>query len=912
MTRAYKLILIFCLAMVSAGMATHNRAGEITYKRIQPFTKVVGGVTVPVYTYSITVIKYTADGPSIADRCVDTIFFGDGDRGIAPRNNGANGSCCPDFNGSKVPCGSIIINDPGYKVKQNIYTIIHTYPGAGTYIIRTFDPNRNADVHNIPNSINLPFYIESKLIIDNFTGANSSPVFAFPPIDKACQGVCFEHNPGAFDPDGDSLSYEITTSRGVDGETVLGYFFPETGANGTFGINATSGLLRWCSPQITAEYNIAFIVKEWRKNTSGDYKMIGYVLRDMQVIVNTCPKNLPPQIDPLPDLCVEAGQQVKVELTVRDPNHMSNVTISGGGGAFAATPPVATINPTTGTTFTNTGSNFKVNFAWQTTCDHVRSQPYNTTFKAQDNGPDVKLVSFQSFNIKVVPPSVKGVSAVPVGSTIRLTWTPTTCNPSGNKLLSYRVYRKGDCSPYTPDPCSTGLDATSGYTLVGTTMPSESAFTDSNNGDGLVVGQSYGYIIVAEYADGTQTFGSTQVCTQLKRDVPVLTNVDVLSTSLTTGSVQVRWARPLTTPGNLDLSVFTGPYQYVLKHRSSESSSFVTVFTTSNTVFSALDESFLHTGLNTDSAFHEYIIDFISGTLTVGSSQKASSVFLKASPSDRKIDLEWSAKTPWSNYNYIIHRRDPGAATFTTIGTTTLSNYADTKAVVNGSTYCYYVTSYGAYSDSTIPKPLINNSQIACATAKDLTPPVTPTLNIDASCPDGKVEVSWTDISPYSDDVKAYELFFKPTISDLYGQVATINANQTLVFHYDGNSISGCYAIRATDINNNTGELSADFCIDNCPEFELPNVFSPNGDSINDYYKAIKVRQIKEIELTITDRWGNPVYKTRDPYFHWNGISQYSKNPVSEGTFFFVCEVFEPRISGVSRRTITGYIQVVR
>src|SRR5690606_38132768 len=110
----------------------------------------------------------------------------------------------------------------------------------------------------------------------------------------------------------------------------------------------------------------------------------------------------------------------------------------------------------------------------------------------------------------------------------------------------------------------------------------------------------------------------------------------------------------------------------------------------------------------------------------------------------------------------------------------------------------------------------------------------------------------------------------------------------------------------------NVGALSPDFCIDNCPVFELPNVFSPNGDGTNDFFKAIKVRQIEKINLSVTDRWGNLVFQTTDPFFTWDGISQSTGNPVSEGTFFVVCDVFEPRLSGTVTRNIHGSLQVVR
>src|SRR5690606_33024335 len=98
---------------------------------------------------------------------------------------------------------------------------------AGTYLIRVGDPNRNVGVYNIPNSQDQPFYIEALLVINNFTGANTSPQFNYAPIDKACKGKCFYHNPGAYDPDGDSLSYELTVCRGSGGVPVAGYSYPD-------------------------------------------------------------------------------------------------------------------------------------------------------------------------------------------------------------------------------------------------------------------------------------------------------------------------------------------------------------------------------------------------------------------------------------------------------------------------------------------------------------------------------------------------------------------------------------------------------------------------------------------------------------------------------------------------------------
>ena len=239
-----KLLILLFIFTAALGFATHNRAGEILYVRIAPFSTVVGGVTVPVFTYSITIYTYTDHGPNVADRCSDTIIFGDGTSGIAPRIN--SDFTVPTCQGC-TKCGQILISDPSFTVKLNTYTITHTYPGAGSYTIQMIDPNRNSDVTNIKNSDQYPFYLESVLLITNFSGANSSPHFNNPPTDRACVGQCFYHNPGAYDADGDSLSFEITSSRGADGLAIPVYFPPPAGNNGIYGINAITGKLTWCA-----------------------------------------------------------------------------------------------------------------------------------------------------------------------------------------------------------------------------------------------------------------------------------------------------------------------------------------------------------------------------------------------------------------------------------------------------------------------------------------------------------------------------------------------------------------------------------------------------------------------------------------------------------------------------------------
>ncbi len=267
------VLLAACLIFFILAQASHNRSGEILYKRTAPFSSIVGGINVEVFTYSITVIKYTDSGPSIADRCVDTVYFGDGTKGVALRVNGTNTCGC-----NSSMCGDLIVNTVSYVVKENIYKVTHTYPGD--YIIRSTDPNRTSGIHNIPNSLMIPFSIEAKMSLTANMGLNSSPAFMHPPTDQATMGICFSVNHGAYDNDGDSLSFAFTPCLNAPG-----FFYPEFGQSGHFDIGATNGLIDWCYPQFQGLYNFAYKVFEWRKNSLGTYQNIGYTERDMEVIV---------------------------------------------------------------------------------------------------------------------------------------------------------------------------------------------------------------------------------------------------------------------------------------------------------------------------------------------------------------------------------------------------------------------------------------------------------------------------------------------------------------------------------------------------------------------------------------------------------------------------------------------------
>ena len=76
-------------------------------------------------------------------------------------------------------------------------------------------------------------------------------------------------------------------------------------------------------------------------------------------------------------------------------------------------------------------------------------------------------------------------------------------------------------------------------------------------------------------------------------------------------------------------------------------------------------------------------------------------------------------------------------------------------------------------------------------------------------------------------------------------------------------------------------------------QLTIPNVFSPNGDGVNDYF-VFKHQSLQNCKITIVDRTGKVVYKRKieDIYTWdgWDGNMHDSNREAPEGQYYFVVE----------------------
>ncbi len=841
---------VFVYFLFFSVYATHERAGEITYRHLTGFT----------YEFTITTYTYS---PSLADRDELTIVWGDGNYEIVPRDQKL------DLN-----------ND----IRKNTYVAVHTFPSTGTYTISMEDPNRNQGIINIPNSVSVPFYIQSTLIINPFLQYNNSPQLTNPPIDVGCVNVPFYHNPGAVDPDGDSLVYSLIECRGLNGEKIPGYSYPI--ASHSISINRATGDFYWDSPIRQGEYNIAILIEEYRLGVK-----VGEVVRDMQINIGDC-NNRPPVITTISDTCVDAGDNLTFLVSAQD-NDLFTLTAYGDVFATPSSPAVFQNVSGSGTV---TGT-----FSWNTNCSHVRKQPYQVTFKATDQNVSVPLTSIKTVRITVVAPAPQNLQATPFENTISLSWNPTPCN----NALGYKIYRRINSPGFIPDHCETGVPAYTGYRQIGTIDINTTTFLDNNNGSGLLRGTMYCYLVIAYFSDMAESYASNEACTFLKKDVAIITNVSVQETGTSLGKVEVKWMKPT----EFDSIQYPGPYYYIINRSINNSSNFTTIAT-----YHSIDSLYYLDSLqNTQGNTFFYRIDFYNNTVSpylIGSSDIASSVFLTIDSTDRKLRLSWKEHVPWGNYNYIIYRENNNH--FDSIGQTNSNFFIDSN-LNNYQTYCYYIESQGSYLDTTLPHPLINLSQIVCAQPIDNIPPCAPILQGTTDCENIYIQWAFSDTCDMSDIFKTY-LYYKNDMSSDYLLLDSIPYPALTYEITNLPSVVGCFFLVAEDSVGNKSNYSNELCfdIDICDSYKLPNIFTPNGDGTNDLFMPYPYDYVESIDMYIYDRWGALVFKTKNPDVLWDGTNQYTKRPCVDGVYYYVCDVKEYTLNGIRTRHLNGSVTILR
>ena len=857
---AFHRAVIVCLLL--AGLfpclhATHQKAAELIVEHVSGYT-----YRAKLYTYTYTL--------SDVDRPLLEIAWGDGNTTILERSR---------------------TEELDNNTKLNYYEGTHTYAGPGSYTLYMEDPNRNSGVVNVPNSVLTYMYISTTITISPWLGSgNDSPVTTRSPVDdQACLGRRYEHNPGAYDPDGDSLSYRLIPCRGQYGEEIPGYTYPA--ASDTIFVDPVSGTLVWDAPMAQGEYNAAILIEEWRNQIK-----IGEVTRDMQIIVRAC-DNEPPYIECEGHYCVEAGQTMMFPVRVFDNGRNAlSLELSGEitqGGNRAGIMPV------------HEGLDSSVYMVyWNTGLADSRLQDYVLYLRAEDDG-DPSLSSVKVVDVKVMAPSVHFKEPDVREEGFSLSWT-TAPSPHASGYDLYRRDFYGEEAVY--DSCQTGIGDTA-YRLLASLPLSDSSYSDTD----VEQGREYCYRVVSRFADGDGSRQSDALCLQFRNTSPLLTRASVVSTDSLQGRVSVAWRAP----SDRDTSLPAGMY-HLYSGIDPDSLSLRASFPFADSC------TYVDSALNT--LQHAYCYQVV---LDSSWSSPASTPRLEVENRTARIRLRWESTQPWINTRYDIYRFEDSVGDFRLLASTKETVYDD-QDVETGKEYLYYVRSVGSYFTRTLPDTLYNNSNMARGWAEEGLPcqpylalaasscqPLSSTLVWDfdsLSIFTGQSDTAFGSVEREECEasVAYYELYRKQASDDEYVLLATLEEKE--YEDTEPGSLFCWYRVVGVNASDVPGEASNEVFVDNwnCFSFNLPDVFTPNGDQWNETWTAIDPLYIEKFSLKVVNRWGVTVFTSDDPGFEWNGRINNRGAACPDGVYYYLAE-FEARAEGrVFKKVQSGSVTILR
>ena len=113
----------------------------------------------------------------------------------------------------------------------------------------------------------------------------------------------------------------------------------------------------------------------------------------------------------------------------------------------------------------------------------------------------------------------------------------------------------------------------------------------------------------------------------------------------------------------------------------------------------------------------------------------------------------------------------------------------------------------------------------------------------------------------------------------------------------------GNYTVSVVDYNSCTEDTS--FIIATMTAECIPNVFTPNGDNVNDFWNLEDTFLYSDSEVKIYGRYGNLIFDSVGYYDPWDGNNS-NGNQVPDGTYFYSIYI------GNGFNNIRGTVTIVR
>lgn len=119
------------------------------------------------------------------------------------------------------------------------------------------------------------------------------------------------------------------------------------------------------------------------------------------------------------------------------------------------------------------------------------------------------------------------------------------------------------------------------------------------------------------------------------------------------------------------------------------------------------------------------------------------------------------------------------------------------------------------------------------------------------------------------------------------------------VNHFYTNAGTFPIVLTVTGSNGCVNSYTVSYVVD--AVIEVPNVFTPNGDGVNEFLKFKNLELLGSNNIAIFNRWGKKVFEQDNYKNDWNGGGH------TDGTYFFILSV-----PGATPNVYKGYVQLMR
>jgi gliding motility-associated-like protein len=267
--------------------------------------------------------------------------------------------------------------------------------------------------------------------------------------------------------------------------------------------------------------------------------------------------------------------------------------------------------------------------------------------------------------------------------------------------------------------------------------------------------------------------------------------------------------------------------------------------------------------------------------------------------SDNKIALSFTVDPSSEITHYSLERKNRQSGTFQEIAQPVSTNgsviYIDNTADIN------VLNSYrlSAVNSCNIPVTVSN---------------VSSNIVISLERNGNDINLSWNSYKDWLGTIFSYRVFvntgtgFEEKVELQPADTVYRIGYSEIMYEVTGNDI--CFYVSATESSNPHGVTgqsnSSTVCMVPIETITVPNVFTPNKDLVNDFFKPVLSFIPVNYHLVISDRQGKILFETRDYDAVWDGTQ--GGNPQQEGVCLWFLKVTTPSGKSISK---TGTLTLI-